>query len=129
MSFFFFQAEDGIRDSSVTGVQTCALPISPMIRLPKWLLLVLTLALFVAVAAPVLADEAKGKIKSVNTDKKELVVTDKDAKDWTFVFNNDGKVRVGDKDGTLTDLKEGDEGTITYEKKDDKLMASKIERK
>src|SRR5438093_8346027 len=27
--FFFFQAEDGIRDWSVTGVQTCALPIFP----------------------------------------------------------------------------------------------------
>src|SRR5271170_6116165 len=27
--FFFFQAEDGIRDPLVTGVQTCALPISP----------------------------------------------------------------------------------------------------
>src|SRR5437867_13315531 len=27
--FFFFQAEDGIRDRTVTGVQTCALPISP----------------------------------------------------------------------------------------------------
>src|SRR5690606_40025778 len=26
--FFFFQAEDGIRDFHVTGVQTCALPIS-----------------------------------------------------------------------------------------------------
>ena len=26
--FFFFQAEDGIRDWSVTGVQTCALPLS-----------------------------------------------------------------------------------------------------
>src|SRR5439155_8595328 len=26
--FFFFQAEDGIRDGHVTGVQTCALPIS-----------------------------------------------------------------------------------------------------
>ena len=26
--FFFFQAEDGIRDYDVTGVQTCALPIS-----------------------------------------------------------------------------------------------------
>src|SRR5690554_7881989 len=26
-SFFFFQAEDGIRDADVTGVQTCALPI------------------------------------------------------------------------------------------------------
>src|SRR6266542_6051037 len=28
MCFFFFQAEDGIRDATVTGVQTCALPIS-----------------------------------------------------------------------------------------------------
>src|SRR5262249_58718468 len=28
--FFFFQAEDGIRDWSVTGVQTCALPISSL---------------------------------------------------------------------------------------------------
>src|SRR2546429_2387787 len=28
LSFFFFQAEDGIRDVAVTGVQTCALPIS-----------------------------------------------------------------------------------------------------
>src|SRR5260221_10750609 len=27
--FFFFQAEDGIRDHCVTGVQTCALPIYP----------------------------------------------------------------------------------------------------
>src|SRR5256884_6259957 len=27
-SIFFFQAEDGIRDVAVTGVQTCALPIS-----------------------------------------------------------------------------------------------------
>src|SRR2546427_3906314 len=27
--FFFFQAEDGIRDLTVTGVQTCALPIVP----------------------------------------------------------------------------------------------------
>src|SRR5699024_11482732 len=26
--YFFFQAEDGIRDRNVTGVQTCALPIS-----------------------------------------------------------------------------------------------------
>src|SRR5690349_23930079 len=30
--FFFFQAEDGIRDLYVTGVQTCALPISSIDR-------------------------------------------------------------------------------------------------
>src|SRR5258706_2622630 len=39
--FFFFQAEDGIRDWSVTGVQTCALPISRFaetlsVRAPVW---------------------------------------------------------------------------------------------
>src|SRR6266568_7935527 len=40
--FFFFQAEDGIRDGTVTGVQTCALPIladakrrHPGMRIPK----------------------------------------------------------------------------------------------
>src|SRR5258706_8236354 len=32
--FFFFQAEDGIRDWSVTGVQTCALPICFRSRVP-----------------------------------------------------------------------------------------------
>src|SRR5258708_16680632 len=41
--FFFFQAEDGIRDDLVTGVQTCALPIWPAAvarvcsRLPRFL--------------------------------------------------------------------------------------------
>src|SRR5438132_2305947 len=30
IAFFFFQAEDGIRDHCVTGVQTCALPIFMM---------------------------------------------------------------------------------------------------
>src|SRR5207249_9070807 len=37
---FFFQAEDGIRDRNVTGVQTCALPISVdhhvHLGLPRW---------------------------------------------------------------------------------------------
>src|SRR5204863_1396933 len=33
--FFFFQAEDGIRDLYVTGVQTCALPISALFGTPR----------------------------------------------------------------------------------------------
>src|SRR5256886_12703201 len=33
--FFFFQAEDGIRDLTVTGVQTCALPICRRPGLPR----------------------------------------------------------------------------------------------
>src|SRR5256885_11400500 len=35
--FFFFQAEDGIRDYKVTGVQTCALPIYGLLQLPPGL--------------------------------------------------------------------------------------------
>src|SRR5690625_5835218 len=34
---FFFQAEDGIRDGHVTGVQTCALPISLIVTSPPFL--------------------------------------------------------------------------------------------
>src|SRR5688572_31647456 len=34
--FFFFQAEDGIRDLTVTGVQTCALPILSRHGLDRW---------------------------------------------------------------------------------------------
>ena len=33
--FFFFQAEDGIRDIGVTGVQTCALPIYIIVKAGK----------------------------------------------------------------------------------------------
>src|SRR6266478_8451663 len=33
--FFFFQAEDGIRDLTVTGVQTCALPICPWQKISR----------------------------------------------------------------------------------------------
>src|SRR5215510_943164 len=36
VTFFFFQAEDGIRDGHVTGVQTCALPISPEVLNCVW---------------------------------------------------------------------------------------------
>src|SRR3712207_9125691 len=36
--FFFFQAEDGIRDIGVTGVQTCALPICAHTRVPTFLM-------------------------------------------------------------------------------------------
>src|SRR5260370_34025244 len=43
---FFFQAEDGIRDSSVTGVQTCALPIYRAQQLtPQYSVLLINLAI------------------------------------------------------------------------------------
>src|SRR5438309_4803025 len=44
--FFFFQAEDGIRDGTVTGVQTCALPISR-----TWIAAALVVIVALALAA------------------------------------------------------------------------------
>jgi energy-converting hydrogenase Eha subunit F len=44
-----------------------------MNRVPKWFVLVLALVFLLGLAAPVLADEAKGKIKSVDNDKSQFV--------------------------------------------------------
>src|SRR5258708_28892009 len=66
MFFFFFQAEDGIRDDLVTGVQTCALPISKFIKLA--ILLKISLKIFWKFWS---ADEKRTiKIKSTGTERK-----------------------------------------------------------
>src|SRR3712207_8060280 len=73
--FFFFQAEDGIRDIGVTGVQTCALPICSLDAAVAWSwqllspeerVLVRRLAVFpeaitAAAAAAVCADRGIGR--------------------------------------------------------------------
>src|SRR3712207_2987853 len=53
--FFFFQAEDGIRNIGVTGVQTCALPIFLYIKFDNPLIYAFTAAVFVSVASEILA--------------------------------------------------------------------------
>jgi hypothetical protein len=97
-----------------------------MIRLPRWSVVLLALVLFLGLASPALAAEVKGKIKSINADKNEFVLTDSDDKDMTFQVDDEGKVRLNDKDSKLQDLKRGDEVTVVYEKKGDKLMAKEI---
>jgi hypothetical protein len=97
-----------------------------MIRLPKWTLVLLALAFMLGLTAPALADEAKGTIKSVTADKNEFVLTDNLQKDHTFYLDAQGKVTINDKEGTLSDLKKGDEATITWEKKNGKMMASQV---
>src|SRR5690606_2974122 len=50
--FFFFQAEDGIRDFHVTGVQTCALPIFTIMENRLWWVIT-TPAMYVTIASAV----------------------------------------------------------------------------
>ena len=97
-----------------------------MIRLPKWVVVVLALAIVVGMAAPAVAAEVKGKIKTVSADKKELTCTDKDGKEWTFQIPAETKIRLADKDVKLNDLKAGEEVTVTYEKKGDTFIASEV---
>ena len=65
--FFFFQAEDGIRDIGVTGVQTCALPISDLYPLTclAWVILPASIALRVRDTQ---APQSNGKV-----DRKSVV--------------------------------------------------------
>jgi Cu/Ag efflux protein CusF len=103
-----------------------------MIRLPKWIVPMLALAVVVGLTGALLAAEtAKGKIKSVNADKKEFVVTDKNDKDLTFHMDATGKITLADKEVKLDELKKGDEVEIKYEKDGDKMIAKeiKVERK
>jgi biopolymer transport protein ExbD len=97
-----------------------------MVRFSTLFLGVLCVALVLAIAAPVLAAEAKGTIKTVTADKSEFVLTDANAKDWTINLNKDGKVFINDKESKLADLQAADEVTVIYEKQGEKLMASEV---
>ena len=98
-----------------------------MIRLPKWLLVVLALAVVISFAAPAMADTSKGKIKSVSADKNEFTFTDKDGKDWTFQTADNVKIATATNDSAkLSDLKGGEEVTVTFRKEGDRLIATDV---
>jgi Cu/Ag efflux protein CusF len=98
-----------------------------MIRLPKWLLVVLALALVVAWTTPAVAAEpAKGKLKNVSADKNEFTLTDANNKDWTFQLAEGARIFTADKEGKLSDLKTGDNVSLIYDKKGDRMMATAV---
>src|SRR3712207_4667320 len=79
---FFFQAEDGIRDIGVTGVQTCALPISSsparLLSMPKELIL-----------TPQGLEELKAKIEHLSTQRRrEVAERIKEAREFGDISEN-----------------------------------------
>jgi len=69
------------------------------------------------------AELGRGSVKTFDADKKQLILTDPNGKDWTFNIANDAKVRLNDKDSKVADLKLGDKVTVVYEKKGDEMTA------
>src|SRR2546426_7617293 len=96
---FFFQAEDGIRDYKVTGVQTCALPISdpPTTLEPAPLALgdsgVLALAPAAAPAvvnAQALASAGAAAVRASETQYLPTI-----SLGAGYSWSNDGRVKIG----------------------------------
>jgi hypothetical protein len=108
-----------------------------MLRLPKWVLMVLAVALVLGLYGYSLATDAKdatditkGTLKSVNAADKEFVLVDQNNKEWIFHLDATAKVRLANNAaGTLTDLKKGDTVEVKYMKKGDKLIAEEVTRK
>ena len=106
-----------------------------MLRLPKWVLMVLAVALVLglygrswAADAKDATDTTRGTIKSVNDADRTFVMTDKNGKDWTFHLDPTAKVRLAVMtEGKLADLKKGDEVEIKYLKKGDDLIAEEVD--
>src|SRR3989475_5961868 len=75
--FFFFQAEDGIRDLTVTGVQTCALPILGVAMLLFFVMIKLPLSLLTMIIAhtifnfPVVALIVRARLRKLDPRLEE----------------------------------------------------------
>lgn len=97
-----------------------------MVRLSVLSIGLMALVLVLFLAVPALAADTSGKLKSIDADKNQFVMTDTNNKDWTFHLNRDAKVFINDKPSKLSDLQAGDEVKITYEKEGEKLNASEV---
>ena len=89
------------------------------------LLTVFALALLLGLTSVGLAEESKGKFKNALADKETFVVTVAD-KDQTYHLGANAKILINDRESALTDLKAGDNVTVTWQRRDDKNVASMI---
>jgi Cu/Ag efflux protein CusF len=85
-----------------------------MKRICQWLCL---MGVFVVLASPAMAADAiaAGKIKAVNAEKKELVLTDSAGKDWTIKLGDNVVINRGGKE-SQSDLNAGDPVNVCYDK-------------
>jgi Cu/Ag efflux protein CusF len=68
----------------------------------------------------------RGQIKSIDTDKNELVLKDAKGKEYTLTLGKDSKVWLAAKESKTSDLQKGDRVVIAYEKSGDEMKAQRI---
>jgi Cu/Ag efflux protein CusF len=87
---------------------------SEMKRISPWLC---AMGAFVVLAGPAMAADAiaAGKIKAVNAEKKDIVLTDSDGKDWTIKLGDNVVINRGGKE-SQSDLNAGDPVNVCYDK-------------
>jgi Cu/Ag efflux protein CusF len=56
----------------------------------------------------------KGKVQNVSDDHKQIVVRDENNRDWAIQIAKDARVRVNDKDAQASDLKDGDQVSVSF---------------
>jgi hypothetical protein len=85
-----------------------------MMSLSKWFSAMATVVLL---AGPVVADDAiaAGKVKAINAEKKEFVLTDSAGKDWTIKLGDTVVINRGGKE-SQSDLNAGDPVNVCYDK-------------
>ncbi|HXG11616.1 MAG TPA: hypothetical protein VNK04_17810 [Gemmataceae bacterium] len=93
-----------------------------MNRMPRCLLLGLAVGLLVGLTIPSFTDEqqqgqasetVKGRIQRVAADQNAFLLRDQDGRECMVHLGRDAKVQVGNREARLTDLKEGDQVTVT----------------
>ncbi|MHB1426279.1 MAG: hypothetical protein ACYC3I_24195 [Gemmataceae bacterium] len=98
-----------------------------MTRMPKWICVVLTLALVFGLTCPAFAADTQGVVKTVAADKNEIVVTIQ-GRDYPFQVAANAPIRLGSQAGKLTDLKPNDSVVVSFTQADNKLVATQIVR-
>jgi len=86
-----------------------------MLRRPNFLVATLATALVLGLTMPVFADETKGTIRAVNTDRTELVLKGV-VNDTTYILTKGAWISLDGRRCKLADLREGDKVNIDYEK-------------
>jgi hypothetical protein len=69
--------------------------------------------------------DVKGKITAVQPEKNEFVISE-NIKNWRFQLAKGGQVLVNERPSTLSDLRAGDDATVTFERQGQQLIASVV---